>query len=197
MKRVSAYIGATLLTLCFTHGATACTFIEPTFWEIVGFRINSKPVESASDCSFENGGLSDQLSGGAAMDLGKGRIAQRLLPRRSSKEDDFLVADCKSREVVRIRSGFRADEDYIEDSCGFLYGEYHALVAPAGPLSLAAGSTLTELVTAAGATGKAARHGQVHLLFEDGYGKKYRKKDRIDVLCGCKVFYPSSAGARP
>ena len=130
------------------------------------------------------------------MDLGKGRIAQELLPRLSDTEDDFLVADCTTREIVRIRSSFVYDDDTILDSCGFGDGEYQALVTPTGPLSLSTGSTLTELISAARATGKAVVDVQVAFLFEDGYGKKYRKKDRIDVLCGCRMFYPDSAGAK-
>jgi len=149
----------------------------------------SKPVTTGEDCSFVNGGIYDNFSGGPAISVGDKRFYQ-VLGTEAGQVTDALVVDCGQRLVTRVMSGFIKNENYAQGSCGNEFGDRFALLAPKGALTLTEGATLQDFERIAEATGKVQVDGTLLALTKDLQGKNLPKRDRIDFLCGCKLLYP-------
>ncbi|MEJ1991995.1 MAG: hypothetical protein P8X50_09870 [Maritimibacter sp.] len=179
-------ISAVLWTLT-VQASLACTIFpeERTAAEV---RRDSLPVVQGANCAFQNGGLDDLFSAGPAEDMGNGRVVQMI------DESRALVIDCNGRELIEIAGPLVANTSEFISCCDPM--EVNAAVRkPAGPLTLKEGDTLDGLRAAARAV-NAPIDEDIAWLFHDRYGKPYRQKDRVDTLCGCKLFYPDSPGGK-
>ncbi|MCA3447251.1 MAG: hypothetical protein INF93_11125 [Rhodobacter sp.] len=182
---------AAIVTLyAMTNAASACTFV----WEYSTtseLRAEGKRVAVDRQCRTINAGIYDELSLGPATDLGDGRVQQVL---EDTEKSHVLLADCNTREVTILRG---AEAEFIETSCGRFYS-YGPVTGDDAPMSLSVGADLHELVDLAASKGItevdpndyffrfSAREGRVAV----------DRKDRFDLLCGCKRLYPDSPGAQ-
>jgi hypothetical protein len=173
-----------------TNAASACTFV----WEYSTtsqLRAEGKRVAVDRQCRTINAGIYDELALGPATDLGDGRVQQVL---EDTDQSRVLLADCNTREVTILRG---AKAEFIDTSCGRLYS-YSPVTGDDAPISLSVGADLHKLVDLAAAKGItevdpndyffrfSAREGRVAV----------GRKDRFDLLCGCKRLYPDSPGAQ-
>ena len=78
---------------------------------------------------------------------------------------------------------------------GWQYKYTNIIKKKGNGLSLSASSSLSDFATKA-EKAELAVDRDLAGLKNDGFGKPYRRKDRIDPFCGCKIFYPDSAGAQ-
>ncbi|MEL6586631.1 MAG: hypothetical protein AAFY65_10445 [Pseudomonadota bacterium] len=149
---------------------------------------SSTPVRVTAQCAFTHGGVRDDKYGGIAEDLGGGRVSQILFDGNST----VLVADCTRREAAVLTAPPDPTEDPIS-TCG--PSRYLPLTGPNAILDLSAGGDLRALMARATAVG--VREGNpITILNTTPWGTQVPRKDRIDLLCGCKLHYPSSPGAR-
>lgn len=156
-------------------------------------RFQSKRVAVDSQCRTINVGVHDLISLGPAMDLGNGLIQQDLGGPDQSR---VFIADCNIREVT-ILQGKLARTDAT--SCGPM--DFYADLAGANAMMNFQGrANYKDLVDTALAKG-------VTEISPSEYFFKFSKiwedelypvgrKDQFDLLCGCKLFYPDSAGAK-
>ncbi|MCA3509728.1 MAG: hypothetical protein IOC80_13745 [Rhodobacter sp.] len=188
--RLSTLTASIVALYAMTSAVSACTFI----WEGVTksqMVAQSKPVAVDRQCRTINAGIYDELSLGPATDLGDGRVQQVLNEPDKSR---VLLADCNTREVTILRG---AETEYTETSCGRFYS-YGPVTGDDAPMSLSVGANLHELVDLAAAKGIAE-------IDPNDYFSRFRaregrvavgRKDRFDLLCGCKRLYPDSPGAQ-
>jgi hypothetical protein len=187
---------ATLLTTfvavsVMADAACACSpaFDERSLSEI---RSLSKPVAVDPQCRTINAGVYDALSLGPAINLGNGRIQQVL---GGSDQSRVLLADCNTRELTILQG----TETVIgEDSCGPT-SIYADLAGEDAMMSLDGGANLHELVDMAAARGVTEINPREYFfMFSKAWESELHavgRKDRFDLLCGCKLYYPESAGA--
>lgn len=149
-------------------GAFACSF-EPVP------SLQNKRVVQASDCSFENGGSQEWITGDAVQDLGDGKTVQIV---RAFFTSGLVLADCSTSESIVVLGPIVS-----ETSCG---PEHRAdgLLSPEGNLQIDASKPLSEAVVA-------ARQLDLDVwLSAERWNMREKRKDRFDVMCGCKNFYP-------
>lgn len=196
--------------LAGAQGAVACSVAAQSEAELkrlaVKLRQESLPVQTGADCAFRNGGLEDDLSAGPAVDRGNGWVTQRLMPEALDGAEKLLVVNCNAREAISLAVDYAPidpqnyTKDLVEDGCnGLQYDaswgpQYPSVVAPEGPMDLAAFADVSAVVQGARHAGLVVDT-RLAALLRDDFGRKYQPKDRIDLLCGCKLFYPESAGA--
>ena len=150
-------------------------------------RMSSKPVKVSEKCGFKNAGVYDDIEAADAVDLGQGRILQD-----TGDGTSVLVIDCMASEAIEV---IGKATKIGETSCGpdFVFGQ---VKSPKGPMTLLEGKHLTELAALARQRGLRADE-ELDYLFNDPWGKPLWRKERVDLLCGCKLYYPESAGAKP
>ncbi|MEM7241857.1 MAG: hypothetical protein AAF429_06700 [Pseudomonadota bacterium] len=182
-----------ILLLVFSFPAQACliAYTEQSAQEL---RWKSKRVVVDAQCSLTNGGVLDNIELDSAVSLGEGRFYQTVGIDRKSK---VLVGDCNTREVTVLLAPHTLGDD---TSCGPEL-EFKDLVGERSVLSLTAGEDLHELVALAKAKGARELNPiNEFFQFKINYGDEERhkvgRKDRFDLLCGCKIFYPESKGAK-
>jgi hypothetical protein len=155
-------------------------------------RISIKP-----DCSFTDGFIHrspgsgyftvDSRSGGPAIRVGKGRLAQEIVTSEICGPAEYLLfVDCGSGESAMIAGAPppEAEGSYLG---GFFIRD---IQKPHGPIALYDRTTVAELTETAKANG-------LDLVDDPAsvqVGK--RKRDRYDHVCGCKLYYPGSVAAR-
>jgi hypothetical protein len=146
---------------------------------------NNQRVRQAADCSFI-GGQQDlyfgERSGEAAVNQGNGRISQKITGM------PLILVDCNEMEAVLVFG--RTIPGSEENSCG-PYFELDPYLSPEGQLDLSAGASMDAFLATAESLEITVRE-DFDLGDVVGSGK-----DQIDLLCGCRVFYPESAGAQP
>ena len=170
--------------LMLAGGAAACSLPEPSFHPgqdklnaaLQNLLVNRR-VRQAADCSFVNGGTRDEGKGSAAFDLGAGRVAQML-----DRGWSMVVTLCDERKTV-ILKGLDIGE---VNNCGEHGGDRASLDPTTGKFDFRAGKDF------AGFLAHMDRVGMLHSedLVED-LGMEHGK-DRIDLLCGCQVYYPQT-----
>lgn len=188
---LSQIIGLLVALTLFPSASTACIILndERSASEV---RQKSKKVQTDSQCRTVNIGVFDVTALGPAQSFGNGRIVQKV------DEDDskFLIADCRTRELTVLQG--RTTETH-ETSCGPQF-EFGSLLDKSSGFDLRDGENLSQLVAFAKENG--ARELNPHKLFYEfnlvGHSKRYAvgRKDRFDLLCGCKIYYPDSKGAK-
>jgi hypothetical protein len=184
---------ALTVTLCGWAGMSlACepALDERTLSEI---RSLSKPVAVDRLCRTINAGVYDNLSLGPVTDLGNGRIQQVL---GEVGQSSVLVADCNTSEATILLGAVTATDD--SNTCGPFY-TYADLVGENAMMSLAVGANLHELVDLAVARGATEINPlEYFFMFSKAWESELYpvpRKDRFDLLCGCQLYYPRSAGA--
>jgi hypothetical protein len=189
--RLSLFTTAIVVLYAMANAASACIFV----WEIYTTSealAQSKRVAVDRQCKTINVGVYDDWSLGPATDLGNGRVQQVL---EDTDQSRVLLADCQTREVTILRG---AATEAGETSCGMAYS-YGAVTGDNAPMSLSVGANLHELVDLAAAKG-ITEIDPVDSFFRftsnEGSGQAVGRKDRFDLLCGCKLFYPDSPGAQ-
>lgn len=195
MNRFAAYLlGLSLLG----HAAQACTVFPMSEDEKAAAaraeRETSLSAVTGKDCSFKNGGILE-VQGGPAIKLGNERFYQ-VLWELDGAPRDILVTDCGGREVIRLIGGFIQNENYSMDSCGGQQGDRYAIIAPQGPLTLSEGASFAEFKTIARAAEGVGVDEGLTKFFYGREGAKITPRDEVDFLCGCRLFYPESKGAR-
>jgi len=176
------------LTLGAAPAAWACSPSVPEPRTSVEMIRQSQPVEVTAQCAFSKGGVNDDLRGDDAVDLGGGRVAQNLFYNNFA----VLVSDCESREATMFYAPVDESKGPFS-TCG--PDDFLPTLGPDAIVDLAAGATLTELVEIVKPAGLREAD-PIRALNTAPWGKAVPRKDRIDLLCGCKVFYPDSPGAR-
>jgi hypothetical protein len=180
--RTIFWMAACFLSLLWSVPSQACTFTETAFWR-------DKPINILSDGSFneaEESSLSG-ISGKAPVDIGKGKIGQRIT---FSGPCDFveylLVVDCISLETIVIQG--LPDPEAI---AYFYYSspEIFRLYPPHGKIRLTKSVTVAELAAISAAEGY-----EYETDLQKVLGVK-KKKNIYNTFTGCKVLYPESPGA--
>lgn len=174
-----------------SSAANACIIIPFTGAKKLEIRKASKAVVTNADCSFENAGLWDRHSAGPAVSLGNNRFYQ-IRGQSPDVVSSVLVADCQEREVIGID---RYHNVRPEDSCS-LAADPLPLLSPEGPLTLKEGKDLSELSRIGESEGTIVVNQELKDLLETPWGKPMPSKDRVDLLCGCRLHYPDSPGAK-
>jgi hypothetical protein len=151
-------------------------------------KLDSAPLSVTASCGFQNGGVYDNLSAGNAEDLENGRVLQRV----NETDHSVLLADCGTREVTMLHGPFAYDEDSLCGPMSF----FDPLVGDNAIMSMSAGATLRELVDLAVQHG-ATEQNPIEVFNTDPWGDPVDPKDRVDLLCGCQLYYPDSPGANP
>lgn len=154
-------------------------------------RADSAPVATDKFCRVINGGVHDTLTLGPAEALGNGRFQQVL----GGDQTRVYVGDCNTREATLLLG---ATLETFNTSCG-ISSTYTDLAGPNAMMSLAEGENLHELVAIAEAKG-ARELNPLTVFFEFTYPWQAKPsypvgdKDRFDLMCGCKRFYPDTPG---
>ncbi|MDW3222273.1 MAG: hypothetical protein R8G34_05195 [Paracoccaceae bacterium] len=150
------------------------------------------PILDRKNCSFVRAGQSRyfDLAGAYAVDLKEGKVGQRISNQSYCRQaDDYaLIADCVAGQAVMVKlsrsfvyqlpRGFREREGYVfQDTPNAR--SFHWV--PNGDVSTvsAAASTRGYEVTPA-----------------SDFLSQMRSRNRFDAFCGCKHYYPDSAGAK-
>lgn len=177
----AAIISAVLLAV--PAAAFAC---EPTFEG----SDRDRRIQVGADCSFENAAERDASAyyiGGAAVDLGGGRIAQRLTGGYSCfSGEELMMVDCATSEVVTFQGRADLETEFVAGMGARLIS---LIQAPHGPIALTATTTVADAIAM-------ARSGDVEadlgLLVEIS---QMRRRNQFDPFCGCALFYPDLPGA--
>ena len=180
------------MVLVTTSQAMACS---PAMYPI-GSAFFDKRISIGPDCSFQdefverNRGsgyfTTDSRSGGPVMDVGNGRIAQKVVASEvCSPIETLLFVDCTTGQSVLI---YGEPEPNVEG--GSLNGRFIKFIQkPYGPISITPQSEVDELINT-------AKTNDLRVI-EDAktFLEGKRKRDRYDFACGCKLYYPDSIAA--
>ena len=176
---------AALLVLVWASVAMACEPLpDPGIWI-------DKKIRVAADCSFSEAGdhYENNLTGNKAINIGGGRIGQKVESYHACRTDERLIfVDCTTAQGVFV-------EGIVDPKNALDFGSGPStsiamIQRPRGPLRLTASTTVAEVV----ATAKRAGLSHTTDLAADLSGMK--KRNRYNPFCGCAVFYPGSAGAK-
>jgi hypothetical protein len=191
--KLAVLLTASAAVSVFANSVSACepALDERTLSEI---RSLSKPVAVDRLCRTINAGVYDNLSLGPVTDLGNGRIQQVL---DGSDQSTVLVADCNTSEATILLGAVTTTDD--GNSCGPTY-TFADLAGENAMMSLAAGADLHELVDLALAQGATEINPlEYFFMFSKAWESDLHpvpRKDRFNLLCGCQLYYPQSAGAK-
>jgi hypothetical protein len=171
----------TALTLaCLPSVTTACELAEqPAGWR-------DEPIRVGADCSYENAGHTfyNDVTGSAAVKVGNGLIAYEVTQLSNCGYSEHLVVvDCNSGEMIGIEGKAWENGTFGGTRASLLY-------PPKGAVRLNAKTTIDGLVTLA------ERKGYTYWLDVEARLAALKKKNRPNPNCGCKLFYPDSAGAQ-
>jgi hypothetical protein len=161
--------------------AAACVIDEtPSDWR-------DPPISVLPDCAFSEGGQAYMafFDGSAAKDMGNGLIYQTYSQASQcpGTSETLVVVDCNTREMVEILG-----EEYpAADGFGH---SVKGILAPNGAIRLNRRTTIAKLMATA------ERKGYEH--WQDVLGRRdwLKARNRPDPYCGCRLFYPDSAGAK-
>ncbi|WP_170409240.1 hypothetical protein [Ruegeria atlantica] len=150
--------------------ASACSIVFLKPWQ------NERVVQE-TDCSFKNGGDQDWIQGGASLDLGNGFVGQKI-------DRSVNVIDCNNRTGINISGPVVG-----LTSCGPSIDVDEIWPLPTGLVPTAEGR-LADLAE------RASRRDLAVYFDVNERFKTEKRKDRFDQLCGCKLYYPDSPGAK-
>jgi hypothetical protein len=144
------------------------------------------PVVMGADCSFSNGGTYDQEGATEAVNVGGSVIGQKYYSGGAcSNFEQLLVVDCGRGEAILIE-GLEVD--------AMVGGGYDRAIAPLqrpqGPIGLTSKTTISGLAQLSDA------NGFTYTLNVLGLSQRESRRNQYDPFCGCKLFYPDSAGAQ-
>lgn len=180
MRRAWA-IGAALL-IGQAGAGLACEPKDPA-------RMADLPLQMGAQCDYSNAGRDDYydaFAGRAVIDLGRGKIAQvRSYNLACSTQEELVVADCNSAEVITIAGVPPAGRREYPSESTFVK---HLQRYGGGPIALSARTTVAELAAISGREGFEFTLDPLGLS-DQGPG------NRVSPFCGCKLIYPATPGA--
>ncbi|MFK7751997.1 MAG: hypothetical protein AB8B51_05565 [Sedimentitalea sp.] len=180
----AAIIGA-LAMGCGAERAVACEPLPPAL-------VKDPAIKVAADCSFRQGqyGFVGPFEGGKVVDIGNGKIGQRLSNFHDSglcgiENQQLFLMDCMTGADIVFEGAPRNG-----DAANF-GTDVAAIQHPKGPLTISPNMTFEKLA------GTARR---ANIAFETGSirarAKAIKRINQFDPACGCKLFYPDSVGAK-
>lgn len=173
---------ALIITLCFVvyaQAASACSPVFKKWWE-------NRSAKPAADCSFDGGGRHDWTHGGPAVNLGNGRVYQLIMDIHVPQS--AVVTDCLSGSQIAVHN-----PNGEETSCG-LWSSIQEHIAPDGSLDLTRGKNLSELETYVSSRGFEVQS-EIQVQLNNAY-LDARPRDVPDFMCGCRLYYSDSTGAK-
>ena len=176
-------IRAALILTAIAAPAWAC---EPAVGE--GPEVDH-PIRVGAQCDYSMASRYDRdmyATGRPVVNIGAGRIGQRHEEGHGcSTGETLMVVDCNSAEVITI------DGIYLRnDGASPTVQSVTALQKGAGgPIGLGPKTTIGELARISD------RHGFGYTLGPETYSS-VEPRNRVDPYCGCKLYYPGSAGAQ-
>lgn len=149
-----------------------------------------KRMSVGDDCSFQNGGRTKFgfYSGQAVVDIGGGRIGQRLTTGDACTPREYLFfMNCGSGEGIVIVGQYDDREPGIVGMSSY---SIDLIQKPIGPIGLTSRSTVQELGEIA-----VSNHYQYTVDLSEFFSRSESRK-RIDYSCGCNLYYPDTPGAK-
>ena len=141
-------------------------------------------IEIRSDCSFVDNGPGGNIEGFPVRDRGNMRIGQRIATAYfCGRYEELLFVDCSAKELV-VLQGKPNPTDLGA------YNIVDQIQKPKGPIEITGSSTVSGLINTAEGSGIGYYTDLVARLNRD------KRKNRFDPYCGCKLFYPGSAGTQ-
>lgn len=195
--RLELFLSPVLAVLAIADAASAC---EPVMDERTPsqIRFQSKRVAVDGQCRTINAGVYDRISLGPAIDLGNGLIQQVLGEQFTGESDQsrVFIADCNIREVTILRGKVTST---AETSCGPI-DTYADLVGPNAMMKFEGSASYKDLVDLALSKGVTEiSPSEFFFKFSKDWETELYpvgRKDQFDLLCGCKIYYPDSLGAK-
>lgn len=147
----------------------------------------SYPKDQPVDVPAFNG-LHDMAQGNPVRDRGDGRIAQKIVFSNYScnASEALLFVDCNGPEAILIFGVLPPDKI---SPAGTSLTSIAAIQPPLGPIAIRATSTVDDLARTA------RRAGIGYLVSPGPLFAGTPRRDRYDILSGCRLFYPDLAGA--
>lgn len=146
-------------------------------------------IQVRADCSFENAAERDASAyfiGGAAVDLGEGRVAQRLTEGYTCFADQrLMMVDCATSDVVTFEGRPDLETEYVAGAGARLIS---LIQPPHGPVALSPGVDIPQAIAMAQSGNIAVSQ----VLLDDLAAM--RPRNRFDPFCGCALFYPDLPG---
>ena len=180
-RATGLFVLTVVLMASFAQPAAACQFVHfDRTWV-------DAPISVAPDCSFS--GAEDHqwrsLRGGPAVDLGGEAVGQRIEFFSCSITESLLVVDCQNREMISIFG------EPVHPA-GVVPNHYSVdlLYPPGGAIQLTSETTVGQLVVISEAEGYSYHTNVLDRL------NRMEPHNRYDPYCGCRLFYPESAGAQ-
>jgi len=170
---------AAMTLACVPSLALACVIdMPPPDWR-------DPPISVRSDCSFSDAGQGyfDFFVGSEARDLGNGVVHQTYSQTGQcpGTSETLVVVDCTTGEMVEILGKEYPAAD------GFGHSVKDILV-PKGAIRLNARTTIAKLVATS------ERRGYEYWRDVTSRRDYLNPQNRPDPTCGCRLFYPDSAG---
>ncbi|MES2433883.1 MAG: hypothetical protein V4586_08680 [Pseudomonadota bacterium] len=120
------------------------------------------------------------------MDVGNGRVGQRIFTMGCFQSETLLFVDCNTKEMIEVEGVEPKSE---VDTYGMSDRLIDLIQYPKGPIRV---SKMTVGQVAA----VAQKHGYTFTVNVMEKLEKMRKKNRYDPFMGCKIYYPDSEGAK-
>lgn len=148
----------------------------------------SFPADQRVDAPAFNG-LHDMAQGNPIRDRGNGRIAQKIVFSNygCNASEALLFVDCNGPEAILIFGVLPPDKI---SPAGTSWTSIAAIQPPQGPISIGTTSTVKDLARTA------RRAGIAYLLSPAPLFAGTPRRDRYDILSGCRIFYPDLPGGR-
>jgi hypothetical protein len=174
-----------IAVLLFSAPGMACEVTEGGPYYLIK-KLTRKPLTTGEHCSFENAGsVTDPISGGPVIEIGGGKIGQAISINTACHGylEELLFVDCAEAVAVVLAP---MSNPYAANA----YRTISEMQFPTGPIHLTKSMTVAKLIKTAMA---------YDIGVEDdlsGWLSRVNPQRRFDYLCGCKLYYPDSAGAK-
>lgn len=169
----------TLAVVALPGAAAACD-VDP----LAG---TDRPIQIGGDCSFQFAADPDGsqiFEGRPAVNLGGGRVAQRVTTGDACSETERLVmVDCATGEATALLGA------YEDTGVGSFNNRTRLIQPPHGPVGLTANTTVSDAIAM-------ARSGDVEVVPEFlNTIARLNARNRFNPFCGCALFYPNLPGS--
>ena len=149
-------------------------------------KLTRKSMTTNKDCSFENAGsVTSSASGNPVVNIGDGKVGQKIMwdAACGGYSEDLLFVDCGANAAILLSPD---PNPYVVPK----FQNISEMQFPNGPVRITKNTTVGQLAETA------MRH-EID-VFDDfsGWESGWKPRRRYDYLCGCKLYYPDSAGAK-
>jgi hypothetical protein len=184
--------------------------------------VDPNPRQSAEDCSFSQFGVTGNWSGRPVKDFGDGKTGQLIVSSDSCPYQEKLhFVDCTTGQSVSVNGVYEPSIQKKADSGEYLMLGGDLMIKyiqpPFGAVGISSKSTAESVSAAAQMAGyewssdilndlnvsNAEKldwlkmgEGDADLQPFLRYAKSRSGRRQFDAMCGCKIFYPDSAGAQ-